>query len=400
MSDKVGCTAACRHNNVAQGDMVRCCICMVWFHTECVPGEATEGIWTCHKCRQMPSQMVEMAEKMNHMATELQKVTKLCNTDKKYREDIDKLTNSNNVLAAENTKLLSELEKLKKEMMNQGERLSTSPSKNLLIGGSLLRRVATKKLVDTEVKSVSNSLIADAKQTISNIVNPYNNITLVVGGNDCDKPTPPSAELVKRDFEGLIDVSLTKAQSVTVCGICPRVTTEEISETITSVNAELVALCEEKEQVTFVDVDPMFKLSDGTLNDGYLAEDGIHLTDKALNKIALKLNMRMKSKDGGCVTDQNSKNTLSGDGGWRKVGPTGRNHTETHHNISEQKRDKNQYQGPRSYATVASTHGKSTWCYNCDESGHISSNCRFNSAIECHTCHRLGHKQKLCHLYK
>ena len=26
---------------------------------------------------------------------------------------------------------------------------------------------------------------------------------------------------------------------------------------------------------------------------------------------------------------------------------------------------------PRSYANVASTQGKSTWCYNCGESGHI-----------------------------
>ena len=397
----VGCTATCKDNNVAKGDMVRCCICMVWFHTECVPGEATEGIWTCHKCRRMPSQMVEMSEKMTDMATELQKLTKFWgNTDKKYREDIDKLTNTNTVLVAENTKLVSELEELKEEMNSKNERVSTSPSKNLLIGGSLLRRVATKKLVDTEVKSVRNSLIADAKRTISNIANPYNNITLVVGGNDCDRATPPSAESVKQDFEGLIDMSLTKAQSVTVCGICPRVTTQEISETIASVNAELVALCEEKEQVTFVDVDPMFKLSDGSLNDGYLAEDGIHLTDKALNKIALKLNMRMKSKDGGCVTDQNSKDASSGDGGWLKVGPTRKSHTETHYNVSEQERDKSYYQRPRSYATVASTHGKSTWCYNCGESGHISSNCRFNSAIECHMCHRFGHKQKLCHLYK
>ena len=236
--------------------------------------------------------------------------------------------------------------------------------------------------------------------TISNIANPYNNITLVVGGNNCDRSTPPSAESVKQDFEGLIDMSLTKAQSVTVCGICQRVTTQEISKTIASVNVELVALCKEKEQVTFVDVDPMFKLSDGSLNNGYLAEDGIHLTDKALNKIALKLNMRMKSKDGGCVTDQNFKDTSSGDGGWLKVGPTRKSRTETHYNVSEQERDKSYYQRPRSCATVASTHGKSTWCYNCGESGHISSNCLFNSAMECHMCHRFGHKQKLCHLYK
>ena len=136
------------------------------------------------------------------------------------------------------------------------------------------------------------------------VTDSYNNITLVVGGNDCDKPSPPSAESVRHDFEELINTSLSKSKSVTVCSIAPRVTTEEIKETISSVNAKLVALCEEKENVTFVDIDLMFKLSDGSFNDGYLMGDGVHLTDKALNKIALKLNLRMKYKDGGCVTDR------------------------------------------------------------------------------------------------
>ena len=143
---------------------------MVWFHTKCVPGEATDGIWTCHKCRRMPSQMVEMTEAMNHMATELQKLTKFCNNaDLKYREEVNGLKNTNTLLTAENSKLVSELDKLKKEMKNQGERLPSSPRRNLLIGGSLLRRVATKKLVETDVKSVGNSLIVDATRTISNV---------------------------------------------------------------------------------------------------------------------------------------------------------------------------------------------------------------------------------------
>ena len=86
-----------------------------------------------------------------------------------------------------------------------------------------------------------------------------------------------------------------------------------------SVNAELVALCEEKDKVTFVDIDPMFKLSDGSFNDGYLMGDGVHLTDKALNKIALKLNLRMKDKDGGCVTDRIQMRATFGDEGWLTV---------------------------------------------------------------------------------
>ena len=418
MSDTVGCTAANKHDNVAKGDMVRCCICMVWFHTKCVPGEATDGIWTCHKCGRMPSQMAEMTEAMNHMATELQKPTKFCNNaDLKYREEVNGLRNTNTLLTAENSKLVSELDKLKKETKNQGERLPSSPRRNLLIGGSLLRRVATKNLGESDVKSVGNSLIVDATRTISNVTDSYNNITLVVGGNDCDKPSPPSAESVRHDFEELINTSLTKAESVTVCGICPRVTTEDINKTILSVNAELVALCEEKDKVTFVDIDPMFKLSDGSFNDGYLMGDGVHLTDKALNKIALKLNLRMKDKDGGCVTDRIQMRATFGDEGWLTV-PSDR--TGQTNNIQSQSKanvqtspegwktvnyhtTKGQGLGvkrrPVSYAEVIS-HTTSSWCYNCGESGHICNSCRFNAAVKCHKCHRLGHKQKLCHLYK
>ena len=412
------CTDTCKHSNVAKGDMIRCCICMLWVHAECVPDDKTEGIWTCNECRLMPSKIVEIKETMAHMATELQRLNTFCsNADLKYKEEVNGLKNTNTLLTAENIKLVSELDKLKKEMKNQGGRLASSPSKNLLIGGSLLRRGARKKLVETDVKSVGNSLIGDATRTISNITDSYNNITLVVGGNDCDKPSPPSAESVRHDFEELINTSLSKSKSVTVCGISPRVTTEEIKGTISSVNAELVALCEEKENVTFVDIDPMFKLSDGSFNDGYLMGDGVHLTDKALNKIALKLNLRMKDKDGGCVTDRMQMGASYGDESWLTVpsyltGQTKNMQSQPNANVqtsSEGWKTVNYHttkgQGlgvkrrPVSYAGVVS-HTTSSWCYNCGESGHISNSCRFNSAVECHKCHRLGHKQKLCHLYK
>ena len=59
--------------------------------------------------------------------------------------------------------------------------------------------------------------------------------------------------------------------------------------------------------------DPMSKLSDGSFNDAYLIGDGVHLTDKVLNKIALKLNLRMNYKDGGCVTDRMQMGANFGD---------------------------------------------------------------------------------------
>ena len=33
------CTDTFKHSNVAKGDMIRCCICMLWVHAECVPDD-------------------------------------------------------------------------------------------------------------------------------------------------------------------------------------------------------------------------------------------------------------------------------------------------------------------------------------------------------------------------
>ena len=127
--------------------------------------------------------------------------------------------------------------------------------------------------------------------------------------------------------------------------------------------------------------------------------DGIHLTDKALNMIALKLNLRMKDKDGGCVTDQMQMVASYGDESWLTVPSyrTGQTknmqsqpnakvktssegwktvnyHTAKGHGLGISRR-------PVIYAEVVS-HTTSSWCYNCGESCHISNSCLFNSAVE------------------
>lgn len=38
-------------------------------------------------------------------------------------------------------------------------------------------------------------------------------------------------------------------------------------------------------------------------------------------------------------------------------------------------------------------------CYNCGEHNHRQDNCRFDHRLRCELCNRLGHKQRLCHLY-
>ncbi len=49
------CTPSCSHSGEAAGEMVKCCLCMSWFHEACVSQSGdTHGIWNCDKCRNLP----------------------------------------------------------------------------------------------------------------------------------------------------------------------------------------------------------------------------------------------------------------------------------------------------------------------------------------------------------
>ena len=88
---------------------------------------------------------------------------------------------------------------------------------------------------------------------------------------------PPAAET----YSAVIDTAIVKARTVIVSSIYPRLTTNETTNTIDAVNAGLVSLCDEK-SVAFINNTPSFTLSDGSVNDGYLQRDGVHLTITAV----------------------------------------------------------------------------------------------------------------------
>ena len=64
-----GCLYSGHHNGK---DMVRCCHCASWMHTDCiaVKEEFVPGVWPCFKCRQMSSQVRGLASSVDAL-TEL-----------------------------------------------------------------------------------------------------------------------------------------------------------------------------------------------------------------------------------------------------------------------------------------------------------------------------------------
>ena len=126
---------------------------------------------------------------------------------------------------------------------------------------------------------------------------------MVAGGNDCDTSPPTAAPTVVEAYASVIDTAKMKARTVTVSSICPRMKIADTTNTIYAVNAGLVTLCADKE-VSFADSTPSFTLGDGSVNDGYLQRDGVHLTHAAMNRLARNLSMRTKNAASGVCSDE------------------------------------------------------------------------------------------------
>lgn len=60
------CLPSCKHSrelkSVDKIASIRCCICMGWFHLDChnVSKKELKNIWTCYRCRKLPSSIEEM----------------------------------------------------------------------------------------------------------------------------------------------------------------------------------------------------------------------------------------------------------------------------------------------------------------------------------------------------
>ena len=78
-----------------------------------------------------------------------------------------------------------------------------------------------------------------------------------------------------------------------VSSVCPRQRPLEVTERIGAVNTGLSVLCDEM-CVSPINNDRSFYLQDGTVNDGYLLPDGVHLTKPAINKLVANLKLQLR----------------------------------------------------------------------------------------------------------
>ena len=260
--------------------------------------------------------------------------------------------------------------------------------------------------------SVSGGRISDIRERVLSIKEKHAQIALVVGGNDCDSSAVPTDIL--DEYKELIGVAKEKAAEVTVSSVCPRVRTDkpDLKDKIDTVNAGLQMLCQD-EGVSFVDNTPSFHLADGSINDGYLLSDGVHLTRAATDK--LTRNLKLKVKDGVRTVckdrtsrqqkpsprDEREDTDLSHtfwSNARQKAAPSARRE---HPGSTNSRNSDRSRQGSSKYSNndkdnyrQTKTSSQTTRCYNCYESNHVVRNCRFDKAVVCYVCGAVGHKAK------
>ena len=281
----------------------------------------------------------------------------------------------NNELRKANAELTIQVNSLKwKSFRNSNQR------NHVVIGSSIIRDVDQEKLLDTDVKCKRGGCISDVKSVVEQLTPGYESVTLLVGGNDCEAKPIKSADAILKSYSELIDVAKEKCQTVKVSSICPRLNSKDVQDRIDAVNAGLVTACNERTDVKFMNLSPLFHLADGTINDGYILKDGIHITRNAMNKIATKLELHIKDQKAG-VCDQ------------KKI--------QNQNNVQKITRNP-QPAGHRTHVSSPSTSSPSdreSWCYNCGEPNHVKDRCHHSQPLKCHLCHRQGHKSKFCDYY-
>ena len=190
---------------------VRCIICCIWHHTDCVSVEKRHMSmnWTCFDCRQLAPMVKKlqghidvMTNNQTEMIKMLNVMTQQLDTEKELRILAEKeLTGVKSQLSALSQQLDDRANSLSEEMSNQRTRMieppesppppapSAPPLPNLLIGTSLLRNADQAKLKNWEIKAKGGASIEDLTRELATIPDnkSYDQVVIVGGSIDLEK---------------------------------------------------------------------------------------------------------------------------------------------------------------------------------------------------------------------
>ena len=387
-----------KKNNI-QLEMIRCCFCMHWYHEDCLNVKSDAAVvWYCPSCSCMPGNISKILEELLNLREDM-KALKADNI--KTKDGLSEIETQYENLKKDNTSLRGQVSKLESQLQNTTwENFTNNQKQSLVIGDSLLRDIDEKKLVKTQVISLPGAKVGDILKRLQSDDETYKQITCCVGTNDCANGDFNSDTVMGayKDVIGAAKGKVTDPKNVHIVSVPPRTDSSDCQERVDILNACLATAATDND-VTFVNNDLTFKLSDGTVNDGYLLGDGVHLNNKGTNRIAKNMQLKACSNvNGNIVKGKRSQNRPQKeestnepkDEGWQKVqhkrGP--KRQQQSFSRLGNNSRD---HQNKRN-----TSHHNDIKCWFCGEENHVSHNCRHGRKITCHNCLEQGHKAKYC----
>ena len=238
-----------------------------------------------------------------------------------------------------------------------------------------------------------------------------------MGGNDCAARTDPEpvAKLLQQ-YKTMAAEANRLADDVRVATVIPRIPRSDddpdFSERIDAFNAGLVLMCLDNDNYRLINNDNYFKLRDGDINDGYILQDGTHLTKNGTNKLAKSLQLRIIPTVNSDVTKSDKKRGYSDalkkpPSASRRVGTKAHTQATLHGPLTGPAQNQAGSNSPPGGATdtvrVTDKQPRSDFrtqelprCFNFYETNRMSDSCRHKTKVPCFKCGRRGHKEKHC----
>ena len=347
------CTSSCLHRGHHGGkEMVRCLHCAKWMHADCIAKceEYYPSSWACFSCRQLPCQVTTLTKDMARLVEMVQGLTSSMTSLKDQHERaMAQAEERHQKLASENAELRQRISDLSRQASSDHWRQLKKPHGTALIGSSIIRDIAEEKLVATQCICKRGGVIKDLQEVLDDLPadQPLSRIILVGGGNDCDiEGDDLDVSGITAQYRDLAACAKIKAASVTICSVCPRNKSDVVSQRIESLNAGLKGIASDLE-IDYLDNDPIFYLQDGTLNDGYLLPDGVHLSRPATNRLVVNMQLPLRQGVTSAHTDHRRRATDQHPPAHASVAENEDSYNHSFWRKSQQKANRGQRQAPR-----------------------------------------------------
>ena len=156
---KQHCNNDCKYNGKDEGKMLRCCVCMVWHHFDCM-GENPKSkitMWSCLTCRMIPTMLQKLLKDVESL--------KSVALNTKSDAEIARLLSEQQTLSQEKTKLKEQIDILTAEKITL-EQENSQLKLNLKKSDSSPESVPVTVCQDTEPRNVLTDQSDDIKKSL------------------------------------------------------------------------------------------------------------------------------------------------------------------------------------------------------------------------------------------